>query len=224
MALPTGKQESNFKAIEPGNYEARLKGMTLQVNTEYESQKFNDGDGLAYQACTLIWDVDGDEFRDAFIRVSMTDNSKLYNRFSALLGRDLTETDVIEWKVAKEAVTNYALDQYYKASKDDPEKGVKRGQYVLTGDPVYEGIEGAVEDVLINGESLFGRSCLLQIGKNERGYNTATAKAAAPLPKRTGRRAPHQAAEDRDAGGEQEDAAPTSTPRRRRQPPAGAPT
>lgn len=247
MALPTGKQESNFQAIEEGNYHARLKAITLQVDSEYETkEKFNGGDGLCYQAGTMIWDVDGEEFEDRFIRISTNEQAKFYNRLSALIGRELTETDKLEWKINKKADTKIALDQYYRASKDDPANGIHKNQWVVTSDePLYEGIEGYVDDLLINGESVLGRECLLQLGKNKKGYNVADSSAASPLPKRATRRTSTAAAtteaeedveavepaprkgrraapvEDEDESG---DEVPAPAPSRRRQPPTGAPT
>jgi len=247
MALPTGKQESNFQAIEEGNYHASLKAITLQVDSEYETKdKFNDGDGLCYQAGTMVWNVDGEEFEDRFIRISTNEQAKFYNRLSALIGRELTETDKIEWKINKKADTKIALDQYYRAGKDDPANSIHKGQWVVTSDePLYEGIEGTVDDLLINGESVIGRECLLQLGKNKKGYNVADSTAASPLPKRATRRTSAAAAATDDDDTEEaveaaprkgrraaapveeevdEDDAPPPTASRRRQAPAGAPT
>lgn len=244
MALPTGKQETDFKALEEANYQVRLKGITLQIETEYQSEAFNDGDGLAYQGCTLIWDVDGEEYWDKFVRVSMHERSKLFNRISALIGRDFTETDKLEWKVNPKAEKNFALDQYYKASKDDRSAGIKKGQYVMTADePIYEGIEGVVDDLLVNGESIIGAECLLHITVNKKGYNRADETAASPLPKRGGRRSTAPVSEPEDTSDDEEEAveepkgrrrktaaaeddadeAPAPAKGRRRQAPAGAP-
>lgn len=228
MPLPTGKQTSDITKIEEGNYQSRLKGITLQVEKEYQTEAFNDGEGLCYQACTLIWDVDGEEFWDKFVRVSLNEQAKLYNRLAALLGRDLTEEDQVEWKVNKEAEKNIALDKYYKANRDDPEQGIKRGQWVITGEPEYDGIEGNVDDLLINGESVIGKECLLQIGVNAKGYNKADSSAAKPLPKRgarTNTRTPQPQQHDEPGGeDEAEDAPPPPSRGRGRRAPAGAPT
>jgi hypothetical protein len=223
MALPTGKQESNIKAIEEGNYHSRLKAITLQVEVEYESKQFNDGEGLAYQGCTFVWDVDGEEYQDRFIRVSTNPQAKFTNRLEGLLGRALTETDVLEWKIAKGAQTNYALDQYYKASKDDPANGIRKGEYVVTNEqPNYDGIEGAVQDLLVNGESILGRECLLELGVNKKGYNVADSSAASPLPKRATRRTTTAAVQTPDADEEEAvEATPAPVGKRRAAPVEG---
>lgn len=243
-ALPSGKQASTIQAMEEGNYQARLKAITLQVDSEFDTkEKYNDGDGLCFQGGTMVWDVDGEEFQDRYIRISTNERAKFFNRLSALIGRDINDTDVLEWKINKKAETKIALDQYYKASKDDPATGVKKGQWVITDDePLYEGIEGLVDDLLVNGESLLGRECLLQIGKNKNGYNIADSSAAAALPKRASRRTTNAANEEAEAEAapargrraapaqepeeteDETEEAPAAPPARgRRQAPAGAP-
>lgn len=240
MALPSGKQVSDFKAIEPGNYVVELTGITLQVASEYKSDAYNDGDGLCYQSCTLHWHVDsdvegGEEYRENFVKVSLHEKSKLYNRLAALYGQEIP-ADGIEWKLAKDIERGIALDSYYRSDGKD---GNKKDTWVVDADKTtYDGLEGTVDDLLIDGVSVIGRECMLQIGVKESGYNTAKAGAAAVLPKR-GRGKQTTAAEAtqdetpaepakpaRRAAPVEDDAddAPPPAPSRRRQAPAGAPT
>lgn len=225
MALPTGKQTSEFQAIEPGTYHATLKRASLSTEKEFKSDAFNDGEGLKYQAINLTWDVDGEEWTERFIKVSLHENAKLFNRLSALLGRKINDTDQVDWGINPQAKKGLWIDDYYRAKEDDAEKGVKKDQLVHL-DQKAEGIEGALDSIQINGEELIGRTCLLTLDVNDKGYNRATAGAANPLPKRgAGRRpAPVQAEPEEDPFADEEQA-PAPTPARgRRQPPAGAPT
>lgn len=242
MALPSGKQESKYETIEPGNYPATLKMANLNVAKEFDSDQFNNGEGLIYQAIELTWDVDGTDWTEKFIKVSMHEKAKLYNRFSALLGRKITEADEIHWGVAKEAETDKDLDEYYKAQANDPAEAIKKGDWVWTGSST-DGIVGAVHSIKVNDTELIGATCLLELDINKGGYNRAAASAASALPKGgRGRKAsePEPVEPDDENESEQEaveasapargrgrtaskpaeDAAPT---RGRRQPPTGAP-
>ena len=185
MALPRGKQESNNTPPieEPGNYEDRLKALNLTTAKEFGTEtEFNNGDGLRFQAIELTWDIDGIDLTEKFVRVSTNEKAKLFNRISALLGRDLNDKDELDWGVNANAETNHPLDQYYKASKDDPENNIKKDDYVLTEDnPKYEGIEGALDYLKVNGEDLIGKSCLVNVVINKNNYNRV--KETTPLPK-----------------------------------------
>lgn len=219
MALPTGKQTSqgDFTPIEEGTYEVALKRASLSVESEYDTQAFNNGDGLQYQAINLTWDVDGEEWTERFIKVSLHERSKLFNRLSALFGRKIADGDRVDWGVSPEAEHGVTVDSYYKAKEDDPEKGVKKGQWVHTGHS-NDGIEGALESIRVNGEELIGKRCLLAIDVNDKGYNRAAAGAASPLPRRAARRVEPE--DDMEEDGEQEPPPRSASGRRR---PAGAP-
>lgn len=219
MALPTGKQTSqgDFTPIEEGTYEVALKRASLSVESEYDTQAFNNGDGLQYQAINLTWDVDGEEWTERFIKVSLHERSKLFNRLSALFGRKIADGDLVDWGVSPEAEHGVTVDSYYKAKEDDPEKGVKKGQWVHTGHS-NDGIEGALESIRVNGEELIGKRCLLAIDVNDKGYNRAAAGAASPLPRRAARRVEPE--DDMEEDGEQEPPPRSASGRRR---PAGAP-
>lgn len=175
--LPTTINDANgeYEAIEPGTYEVQLKSIDLEISTEYKSD-------LRYQSAVLTWDVDGEEFREKFVKVSLHEKSKFFNRISSLLGRDLTPTDQVAWSVSPQATTNNTIDTYYKADKDEPENNAKKGDWVKTGEKA-SGVTGHLDDLLINGESILGRSCLLVLEVNDSGYNRAKAPAGSPLPK-----------------------------------------
>lgn len=185
MALPTGKQTSDFESIEPGTYEVTFISATLSPETEYQSEAFNDGEGLKYQAINMTYDVDGEEWTERFVKVSLHENAKLYNRLSALYGQKISETDTVEWGVADGAETNLAIDNYYKAKEADPAKNIKKDDLVQI-DYSYDGIKGDLESIKINDVELIGRTCLLALDVNSSGYNRAKAGAASALPKRGG--------------------------------------
>lgn len=190
MALPTSKQEGSFEAFDEGTYEVGLKGIYLELNTEFESSSFNNGEGLRFQGSAITWDVDGTDWTERFVRLSTAGNAKFFNRLSALLGRDLTVDDKIEWGLAEDAQKNHPIDQYYQLKEDDPELG-KKGTYVLKSDePDYSGVVGNVTSLKVNGEEMLGRSCFLKIDKKANGYNAAKAGAASPLPKKSNRSKP----------------------------------
>lgn len=184
MALPTSKQKNEFTPIEPDNYEVGFKRLVLTTEKEFQTEAFNNGEGLRFQAAEFTWDVDGEEWTERFVKVSTNENAKFYNRITAVFGRKLTEEDVIAWGVNDAAQKNLPLDDYYKAPEDDPENDIKKGQWVHKGES-FTGIEGPVDSLTINGEELIGKRCLLQIDVNDKGYNRAKAQAAAPLPKRS---------------------------------------
>lgn len=214
--LPTGKQTGGeFEAIPEGTYEVTLKRAALSVEKEYQSESFNNGDGLCYQAINLTWDVDGEEWTERFVKVSLHENSKLFNRLSALFGRKIADGDKVDWGIADEAEKGVTVDSYYKAKEDG--QGVKKGQWVHTGHS-NDGIEGALESIRVNGEELIGKRCLLAIDVNDKGYNRAAAGAASPLPRRAARRVEPE--DDMEEDGEQEPPPRSASGRRR---PAGAP-
>lgn len=188
MALPTSKQEGSFEAFDEGTYEVTLKGIYLSPEKAYQSDAFNNGDGLRYQGGALAYDVDGTEWTERFVRISTAGNAKFFNRLSALLGRDLTTDDQIEWKLADDAQENLPIDDYYQLDKDDPELG-KKGTYIHK-ETTYTGVKGGVLSLKVNGEEIIGRSCFLKIDKKPNGYNAAKAGAASPLPKKSNRSKP----------------------------------
>jgi hypothetical protein len=214
MALPTSKQTTSggeFTPFDPGTYQVALKRIDLDIFKEYETDSFNNGDGLRYQGCTFVWDIDGDEYRERFVKVSTNERAKFFNRVSALLGRDLTDDDQLDWQINPRATTNAEFDSYFRPNDHvyEAEDGNERGTYKVEeakvdegGKPVikYEngkwvhrghendGISGALDDLKINGESLYGKACFLVLKVNKKGYNACDAGAASPLPK-GGRRA-----------------------------------
>jgi len=95
--------------------------------------------------------------------------STLGNRLSALIARDLTPTDKIDWHVAANATTGERVDDYEKAT------GI-----ILKSR--HEGVTGDLEDITVNGRSIIGRSCLLALKVSDNGYNRAGSQAANPLP------------------------------------------
>lgn len=197
MALPTSKQKTEFTPIEAGNYQAKLKGFYLDTAKEYMTDDLNDGDGLRFQAAELTWDFGDDlTWTEKFVKVSTNEKAKFYNRICALLGRELTAEDVIGWEIASDAQQNLPLDNYFKPDEDDAEKGHTKGKWFIAGDTKYEGVKGGVTALTINGENLIGKSCMLELGINKSGYNSAKAAAATTLPKKpTSRKAPAQPAE-----------------------------
>lgn len=186
--LPTSKQEAAFEAFDEGTYEVTLKTLYLNPERAYQSDAFNDGDGLRYQGISLTYDIDGTEWTERFVRVSTAGNAKFFNRLSALLGRDLTEADTITWGLADDAETNNPIDDYYQLDKDDPELG-KKGTYIHK-ETKFDGVKGGVISLKVNGDEMLGRSCLLKIDKKSNGYNAAKQGAASPLPKKATRSNP----------------------------------
>lgn len=185
MALPTSKQENTFEAIEPGNYEVRLTSLYLDTAKEYMTDDLNEGEGLRFQAAELTWDFgDGLTWTEKFVKVSTNEKAKFYNRICALLGRDLTGEDEIGWKLAKDTLSNLPIDEYFRPDKDDAEKGHVKDKWFIAGDTKFEGVKGNVIELTVNGENLIGKSCMLELGINKKGYNTAKAAAATTLPKK----------------------------------------
>ena len=207
-ALPTSKQEAKgeYTPLDAGTYQARLKSIDLDINSEFKTENFNDGKGLRFQGCTLTWDLDGDEYREMFVKVSTHEKAKFYNRISSLLGRDLTNEDEIDWRLSPQARTDATIDEYWKpdeniyqsaedeektttdvdeAARDDKGEPIivhKKKEWVYKGSR-DDGVIGHVDDLLINGESLIGKECLLVLKVNEKGYNRSDAGAGSPLPK-----------------------------------------
>lgn len=185
MALPTSKQESEYTPIEPGNYEVRLKGLYLDTAKEYMTDDLNDGEGLRFQAAELTWDFgDGLTWTEKFVKVSTNEKAKFYNRICALLGRELTTADTIGWNLAPDAQQNLPLDNYFRPDKDDPEKGHVKDKWFVAGETKFDGVKGNVIELTVDGENLIGKSCMLELGINKKGYNTAKAAAATTLPKK----------------------------------------
>ena len=127
------------------------------------------------------------------MEVTTREGSPFYNRLTALLGRDLTAEDEIGWDLAEDAKHNLPIDDYFKPSKDDPEKGYVKGKYHVFASGKYEGVEGNVVALTINGENLIGKRCMLNITINDKGYNRADAQAATALPKKPATRKPQPA-------------------------------
>lgn len=170
MALPTTKPETEFESFEPGNYTATLKSARLLISTEYQTD-------LRYQAIELIWDIDGDEFSEGtFTKVSLNERSKFYNRVNALMGG--TFEQITEWKLAQGANEEEVLDQY-RRDKDTQE-------FERTGPETLDGVSGTLEGIIVDGENIIGKTCLLNLELKDNGYNRATAGAATPLPKAGG--------------------------------------
>jgi hypothetical protein len=211
MGLPTSKQEksSEFVPFEEGTYKVSLKKIDLDICSEYKTENFNNGKGLRYQSATLTWDIDGDEYREQFVKVSTNEKAKFYNRICALLGRDLTSEDQLGWELGKNSNTNAEYDDYFKPDQDiyakqsggtttdlkeaeltEPDAEGKQSpiivhkkkEWVLKGQH-RDGVIGYVTDLTVNGETLLGKECLLVLKVNEKGYNRADAGAASPLPK-----------------------------------------
>lgn len=190
MALPTSKQQASgeYTPLDAGTYQAALRKIRLEVCTEFNTGSFNGGEGLRFQGATLEWGIEDDTFTERFVKVSTNERAKFFNRISALLGRDLTEDDEITWKINPAARRDATLDNYFKASEDSDETGddgepkFKKGDWVLKGHS-QDGVIGDLDDLLINGESIIGRECLLVVKVNDKGYNRAEAGAASPLPK-----------------------------------------
>lgn len=171
MALPTSGK-STVEAFEEGTYTAKLVGLRLGISTEYESEKQFEN-GLRYQSAELVWDIDGETFNDSFIKVSMSERAKFYKRLSALYGRKLKSTDTLEWVLGSEVTQDNTLDVYTGNSRDG---FVKEGEK-------QDGLSGTVKDLKINGESIIGASCFLELSVNAAGYNRAPADAASAMPK-----------------------------------------
>jgi hypothetical protein len=205
MALPTSKQESAYTPIEAGNYEAKLKSLYLDTAKEYMTDDQNEGEGLRYQSAEFTWDFGEDlTWTEKFVKVSTNDGAKFYNRICALLGRELVggdDGDKIGWDLATDVIANLPLDHYFKPTEDDPEKGHVKGKWFITGETTFDGVKGNVLGLSVNGENLIGKSCMLELTINKKGYNAAKAAAATMLPKKpTTRKPPTAAATEAPAG------------------------
>lgn len=207
MALPTStKQESSFEAIPQGNWKATLKGINLDIYKEYQTDNYNNGEGIRYQGVQLIWQVGDQEFHDSFINLRVGDKrTKLRNRLDALLDRELAD-DELEWVVNPAAKQDLVYDDYMRASNEkdfyehsdenkfgtyerdeakfdedgEPIIKIRRGEYYIFKE-LTDGINGKVDDLKINGESILGKSCYMKLTVKN-GYNRANASAATPLP------------------------------------------
>lgn len=214
MALPTSKKSStgDYTPLEAGTYEATLRRIDLDIQQEFETAKLNDGDGFRFQGCAMIWDIEGEEYRDKFIKVSLNERAKFFNRVSALLGRKVEDdTDTFEWNLSADAVTDAEYDDYFKASNSDFYEHAEQGRFgtykfeearmgddgkpvvkVKKGDYLHlkrqqDGVLGSLESFIINGEDMYGKSCLLVLEVNGQ-FNKSGAGAASPLPRKQGRR------------------------------------
>lgn len=215
MALPTIKKASSsgeYTPLEAGTYEATLKRIDLEILTEFETKQFNNGDGLRFQGCTMIWDIEGEEYRDRFIKISLNNRAKFFNRISALLGRDVEDdADTLGWGLSEHAIRDAEYDDYFRANNADfyeakeegrfgtykledaklgndgkPVVKVKKGEYLHLGHK-HDGVVGTLDSLTVNGENLYGKGCLLVLKVNGQ-YNKSEAGAASPLPRKQARR------------------------------------
>ena len=216
MALPTSKKasDSTFTPFEPGTYQVALKRIDLDICAEYDTRAFNNGDGLRFQGCTMVWDIDGEEYRERFVKISLDNRAKFFNRLSALLGRDVKdEEDTLDWGVSAQANTKAEYDDYFRAAQGDfyestepnrlgtykteeakigddgkPVLKLKKNDYLHLGHKT-DGIVGALDHLKINGDNLYGKGCFLVLKPNGN-YNKSEAGAASPLPKQGSTRRP----------------------------------
>jgi hypothetical protein len=163
--LPTTKQtNTEYEVLDAGTYQATLKSLDLEINQEYQST-------LRYQGIQFTWDIDGSTIVEKFVRVSMNERATFYKRASSLFGRPITEEDSLEWKLSPKANVGLTIDKYKKAEDKT---------FTHLGE-LDEGIHGHVDDLLINGESVLGKQCFLNLKVNDAGYNRV--ESSTPLPK-----------------------------------------
>jgi len=179
MGLPTGKQETEFTPIPAGNHMARVKGIDLDIYNNY--QAVVDGEQLKYQGVQITWDIDGLEWREKYVRLSTAPNATFYNRIEALHGVQLQDDFTVEWDVSEQANTDIAFYPGFQPDQDDPEKGHVKGQWIKK-EQVHDGIVGHVNDLKVNGESIIGKSCFLNVKVKQNGYNKVDQGGATPLP------------------------------------------
>jgi hypothetical protein len=170
MGLPTSKQiNQDYATFEAGAYNAVLKGMNLDIYQEYQSD-------MRYQGVELSYDIDGETFVEKFLRVSTNERANFYNRVSSLLGRNLSETDVIEWQLNPGAEKNLTVDKYKR----------EEGNVFTKSGEAKDGIRGKVDALVINGENMIGKPCILNLKLNDKGYprveNTTPVPKARPKP------------------------------------------
>ena len=166
--LPTTMQPKP-KALPAATHVATFLGARLHVATEYQSD-------CRYQAVELSWSIEGSSkpFVERFVRVTLHPKGTLYNRISALIGRDLTEDDVIDWIVADDAQVDAQVDVYDRDTLE-------------VMDTEDTGVVGELDDLTVNGSTVLGLPCLLKLTISGNGYNRCDSSGASPLPKRMSR-------------------------------------
>lgn len=163
--------EDRFQA-DPGTYQFKLVEIVLDQGTDFDDKS------IKFPQARLVWeDEDGDKYHDSFVRIpkgfQLNDKAKWTNRLSALVGRPLTDEDAMKFNLdLGEDINSY--DDLCEAVGEKQDNGRPVTLKVLALD--YEGV------------TLFGRTALLTLGVNAKGYNTCGANGAAPLPSSGGKK------------------------------------
>ena len=161
--LPTSiKSNKGGTGVPAGTYPATLTSAKLHINREYQSD-------CRYQAIALTWSIEGsrDAFVEKFVRLTLHERGTLANRLAALLGRPLTKDDAIDWRLADDAQTDAEIDRYDK-------------DLLIVEATERVGVVGDLEQLLINGEPMIGRSCMLSVTLTADGWNRCSANGASP--------------------------------------------
>jgi hypothetical protein len=180
--LPTGiNQKSDFPVTPADTYKAQLKGITLRIFNEY--QAVVDGVQLQYQGLILhFWLPDIEAIHEEmWLRLSTHPESALYNRLYALSDGKMTKTSALDWTKGDNFKEGISYSKGFKPQKDDPTKGHKKDVWICTG-TANTGSEGSINDLKIDGQSIFDKYCLLAIKITPSGKNKIDAGGAQPLP------------------------------------------
>lgn len=139
--------------IDPGTYPMTLKGARIYRDWDFEKTKLQVKLDLIWDSGMVGENDDGDEVDimvyDSFIVLSLNEKANLVKRLAALLSNDFNPA---------EAKVNLEIEGY-----DD-----------LEALPTREESRANVNRFEINGESIFGKQALVEVGLNKNGYNKVT--------------------------------------------------
>ena len=156
----------NFVQVEPGTHECVLLSAEAYLNDRFNSTE-------TQPQLTLIWDTetvgerdDGSEvdlvIYDSFLNLSLNEKAKLVNRFHAVSD---FEPDSVDMQIVfdNDAITG---PDHLPHRTDRKEK---------------------VNNILLNGESIFGKRALVEVTLNDNGY-TKVKSVSKPLAAKAKRR------------------------------------
>jgi hypothetical protein len=168
-------QQTAGAAIEPGTYEATLERITAWTSKKYQSEDYEP-------SLTFVWNLGEDDLSnpirvyDSFVRIPLdregypvlNEDSKLYNRVSALYGsRFDPKAPTLDWEIV--------LPEAY----DSPEGLLGLPRFEERNEDGFRPVE--VKSLKVNGRELLGATCQVVVGEKN-GYNRVS--EATPAPRR----------------------------------------
>lgn len=152
----------DFAQLDPGTYEVTLKGATMYKNNLYQSDELTEQITLIYDTGLLIETKDGKEvdalIYDAWLKFSLNEKANLVKRLSALLGPSFNPEDA-EVEIDLDGISHLSDLKHWKDGRT------------------------TVTKFVVNGENVFGKSAIVTLTQNEKGYAKVT-NISAPLQKR----------------------------------------